>query len=91
MSSAEEVDNVQRILSDLDNLIGEILQVRSRVAALADENQSGQSLASGKDAEGFGMWADREAMQGLSSREWLSRIRAQQRSPFQNDHRINRK
>jgi len=78
MSSVQEVDNVQRILSDLDNLIGEILQVRSRVAALADENQSTQSHASMKDAEGFRMWADREDMQGLSSREWLSRIRAQQ-------------
>jgi len=54
------------------------LQVRSRVAALADENQSTQSHASMKDAEGFGMWADREDMHDMSSRECLSRIRAQQ-------------
>jgi hypothetical protein len=78
MNRVQEVDNVQRILSDIDNLIGEIVQVRSRVAALAGEKESAQSLASVKDDEGFGMWVDREDMRGLSSREWLAQIRAQQ-------------
>ncbi len=77
MSRVQEVDNVQCVISDLDNLIGEILEVRSRVAALAYENQSEQLFASVKNTEAFGMWADREDMQGLTSREWLSWIRTQ--------------
>jgi hypothetical protein len=31
-----------------------------------------------REAEYFGMWADRQDMQGLSSREWLERLRSQQ-------------
>lgn len=78
MNSIAETENVGRIVSDLDNLINEILQVRRRVAALAGGNQTERTLVSVRDAEWFGMWADREDMQGLSSREWLTQLRAQQ-------------
>ncbi|MGH7596910.1 MAG: hypothetical protein ACREOI_11200 [bacterium] len=76
--SVAETHNVQRIITDIDNLISEILQVRRRVAALAEDNQTERTLASVRDAEWFGMWSDREDMQGLSSREWLPQLRAQQ-------------
>jgi hypothetical protein len=76
MNSIAETENVERIVSDLDNLINEILQVRCRVAALSGDNQTEPMLASVRDAEWFGMWADREDMQGLSSREWLTQLRA---------------
>lgn len=78
MNGVAEAHNVQRIIMDIDNLISEILQVRRRVAALAEDNQTERKLASVRDAEWFGMWADREDMQGLSSREWLMQLRAQQ-------------
>jgi hypothetical protein len=73
-----EIDNVQRIISDIDNLVSEILQIRHRVAALVGHNQTERSLSSIRDAEWFGMWADREDMEGLSSREWLTQLRTQQ-------------
>ena len=78
MNSVAETHNVQRIIMDIDNLISEILQVRRRVAALAEENQTERASASVRNAEWFGMWADREDMQGLSSRDWLTQLRAQQ-------------
>jgi hypothetical protein len=78
MSTIAKIDSVQRIISDMDNLISEILQVRRRVAAFVEDNQAGQLMHSVRDAEWFGMWADREDMQGLSSREWLTQLRTQQ-------------
>jgi len=78
MNSLAETENVERIVSDLDNLINEILQVCRRVVALAGGNQTERTLASVREAEWFGMWADREDMQNLSSREWLTQLRAQQ-------------
>jgi hypothetical protein len=85
MNSVAETHNVQRIITDLDNLISEILQVRRRVAALTEDNQTERILASVRDAEWFGMWADREDMQNLSSREWLTQLRAQQRGTLMAD------
>jgi hypothetical protein len=78
MNHVAELGNVQRIISDIDHLIGEMSKVRRRVAALASDNQTGKSFHSVKDAEWFGMWADREDMKGLSSREWLTQLRTQQ-------------
>jgi len=76
MSSIAETNAVQRLISDLDHLIKEMLQVRRRVAELAGNGQPQTSLRSVREAEWFGMWADREDMQGLSSREWLTQLRA---------------
>jgi len=73
-----EIDPVQRIVSEMDNLINEMLQVRRRMAELAGNGQPKKLSASVRDAEWFGMWADREDMQELSSREWLTQQRAQQ-------------
>ncbi|MGH7493852.1 MAG: hypothetical protein ACREOO_15855 [bacterium] len=81
MSSVAKPDSVQSIISDLDNLIDEMLQVRRRVATLAGENQPQPAHGSAREAEWFGMWADREDMQGISSREWLTQARLQQWRP----------
>ncbi len=77
MSRTAEIDRVQNIISDIDKLINELSQLRGRVAALGG-NQSQPSFRSVRDAEWFGMWADREDMRGLSSREWLRQLRTQQ-------------
>ena len=78
MNHVAELGNVQRIISDIDHLISEMAKVRRQVAALANNNQIQHSFRSVRDAEWFGMWADREDMEGLSSREWLAQLRAQQ-------------
>jgi len=78
MSTTQEVDDVRRIISDIDNLINEIMQVRRRIAALAGGTKDQDAPSSVKEAEWFGMWADRQDMQGLSSREWLDRLRAEE-------------
>jgi hypothetical protein len=78
MAETLEVNNVQSIISDLDKLINELTQLRGRVAALSISNQNEQSLGSVRDAEWFGMWADRQDMQGISSRDWLRQLRTQQ-------------
>ena len=73
-----EIDPVQRIVSDIDHLINEMLQVRRRITALQGDNKTEAHQRSVRDAEWFGMWADRDDMQDLSSREWLDQLRAQQ-------------
>lgn len=79
MSDIVQADQLQRIISDIDHLINEILDLRRRVAALGGgENKTNQSIQSVRDSEGFGMWADREDMKGLSSRDWLTQVRTQQ-------------
>jgi len=78
MSSVVEINPVQRLISDIDNLINEMLQVRRRVAELAGNGQPKKLSASVRDAEWFGTWAEREDMEGLSSREWLDQLRTQQ-------------
>lgn len=67
---------VQHIVQEIDRLITEMTALRSQVSALRGlQVQSGRSV---RDAEYFGMWTDRQDMQGLSSREWLERHRTQQ-------------
>ncbi|MDZ7360611.1 MAG: hypothetical protein ONB46_07770 [candidate division KSB1 bacterium] len=78
MSGMAEINTVQRLISDIDHLITEMLQVRRRVADLAGNGQPPAPLRSVREAEWFGMWADRDEMQGLSSREWLTQLRNQQ-------------
>jgi hypothetical protein len=41
-------------------------------------SQARRPQRSVREADYFGMWADREDMQGLSSRQWLERLRNQQ-------------
>ncbi|MCB0176884.1 MAG: hypothetical protein KDI02_16320 [Anaerolineae bacterium] len=50
--------------------------LKSQVAAL---NQSRtQKIQSIREADFFGMWADRDDMQGRTSQEWLDELRKKQ-------------
>jgi hypothetical protein len=76
MNTIEKTPQIEQILQEIDWLITEMSLIRNQVAALGRApTQAGQSS---REAEFFGMWADREDMQGQSSREWLERLRTQQ-------------
>jgi dsDNA-specific endonuclease/ATPase MutS2 len=68
--------NIVHIIEEIDRLIAEMIALRVQVSALS--KPSVRSDRSVREAEYVGMWADREDMRGLSSREWLERLRAQQ-------------
>jgi hypothetical protein len=76
MSTFNYSSQTQHIVQEIDRLIAEMILLRDRVSAL-DEPPARQGR-SVRESEYFGMWADREDMRGLSSREWLERLRAQQ-------------
>ncbi len=60
-------------------LVEEILDQRFPTTGETDKpDQTAQSSRSVRETEYFGMWADREDMHGLSSREWLKNLRARQ-------------
>lgn len=60
-------------------LVKEILEQRfPEVSEAAQEPLSSSPDRSIKDAEFFGMWADRKDMAGKSSRDWLKALRAGQ-------------
>jgi hypothetical protein len=67
---------IQDIVEEIDRLIAEMTVLRSQVSAL--DSPSAQMERSVRDTEYFGMWAEREDMRGLSSREWLESLRSQQ-------------
>ncbi|MDZ7292624.1 MAG: hypothetical protein ONB44_21565 [candidate division KSB1 bacterium] len=69
MSGTAAVDHVQNILSDIDRLMSKMLQVRRRVSELCGNRQNQQLFRSVREIKWLGVWADRENMQGLSSRE----------------------
>ena len=73
-----EIDTVQGLVSDIDHLIAEMLRVRRRITSLHIDVKAETERRSVRDAEWFGMWADREDMQDISSREWLDQLRIQQ-------------
>jgi len=74
--SAEAPIQIQDIVEEIDRLITEMTMLRSRVSALGSSPV--QLRRSVRETEYFGMWAEREDMRGLSSREWLERLRSQQ-------------
>lgn len=76
MNIAKDFSQIEHIIQEIDRLIAEMSVLRSQVAALSSPSAS--SGASVRQAEYFGMWADREDMQGQSSRVWLEQLRAQQ-------------
>ncbi len=76
MSTIEYASQTQRIVQEIDRLIGEMLILRDQVSALSESPS--RTSHSVREAEYFGMWSDRDDMQGLSSREWLEHLRAQQ-------------
>ncbi len=76
MNNLKTRPKVQYILQEIDRLIAEMSLIRNEVAALnSSPAQAGDSV---REAEYFGMWAERADMAGQSSREWLERLRTQQ-------------
>ncbi|MCB0169459.1 MAG: hypothetical protein KDJ97_02810 [Anaerolineae bacterium] len=76
MNNTEEISKIHNILEEIDRLIGEMTVLKSQVAAL---NQSRtQKIQSIREADFFGMWADRDDMQGRTSQEWLDELRKKQ-------------
>jgi hypothetical protein len=75
MAITEDASQIRQILQEIDRLIAEMAFLRSQVAALS--NASASESRSVRQAEYFGMWADREDMRGRSSRDWLEDLRSQ--------------
>jgi hypothetical protein len=75
MAITEDASQIQDILQEIDRLITEMTFLRSQVAALTSASAS--ESRSVRQAEYFGMWADREDMRGRSSRAWLEDLRSQ--------------
>jgi hypothetical protein len=60
-------------------LVKDILEQRFPSATeTAQEAQANAPSRSIRDAEFFGMWADRKDMEGMSSRDWLDNMRDSQ-------------
>lgn len=69
-------DTSQDILAEMDRMMAQMAQLRAHVAGLlARETKKDLSV---READYFGMWEDREDMQGMDSSEWLLRLRQQQ-------------
>jgi hypothetical protein len=68
------LEDRQAILAEIDRLINEMVKLRARVATAEVSTQ----LIPSKNWEIFGMWADRADMQGISTVEWLDRLRHEQ-------------
>jgi hypothetical protein len=64
----------QAILAEIDRLINEMVKLRARVATAEVSTPPIPS----KNWEIFGMWADRADMQGMSTVEWLDKLRREQ-------------
>ncbi len=76
MNVGKAPPKIQDIVQEIDRLIAEMSILRSHVCSLSHPPvQPGRSV---READYFGMWADREDIRGLSSREWLNNLRSQQ-------------
>ncbi len=67
--------HIEQVVEEIDRLITEMAALRNQLAHLSQAPTSPHSV---RDADYFGMWADREDMRGMSSREWLEHLRARQ-------------
>ncbi len=76
MSIIKDFSQIEQIIQEIDRLISEMSHLRSQVAALGSPLASATSSV--RQAEYFGMWADREDMAGQSSRAWLEQLRTEQ-------------
>lgn len=76
MNTTKAPPQIQVIVQEIDRLIAEMNTLRSYVSSLSGPPV--QPDRSVREAEYFGMWADREDMRDLSSREWLNNLRSQQ-------------
>ena len=64
---SRDISQIERVVQDMDRLIAEMSALRSQLAHLS--HASASHSRSVRDADYFGMWADRQDMQGLSSRK----------------------
>jgi hypothetical protein len=76
MIEGQTIDNVEQVVKDIDKLINEMLHIRRKVASLKPEKKI--KNRSVMDSEWFGMWADREDLKDLTTREWLQNLRKKQ-------------
>ena len=76
MNTFEPTPQIQQIMQQIDRLITEMTTLRGQVAALSSASISPQPSV--RQADYFGMWANREDMAGQSSRAWLEDLRSQQ-------------
>lgn len=76
MGTVKFSSQVECVVQEIDRLIAEMIALRRRVSTLG--SQPVRPDRSVREAEYFGMWADREDIRGISSREWLENLRAQQ-------------
>ena len=76
MNTAETKPQIQQIMQRLDQLIAEMVVLRQQVVALSGGPSS--SRLSVRQADYFGMWADRDDMRDRTSRAWLEDLRNQQ-------------
>ncbi len=76
MNTAETKPQIQQIMQRLDQLIAEMVVLRQQVVALSSGPSS--SRLSVRQADYFGMWADRDDMRDRTSRAWLEDLRNQQ-------------
>ncbi|MBI5032660.1 MAG: hypothetical protein HZB51_19225 [Chloroflexi bacterium] len=67
---------IESVVQEIDRLITEMTALRSQLVFLS--HKSADQTRSVRTANYFGMWADRQDMRGLSSREWLENLRAKQ-------------
>lgn len=67
---------VQDILTQIDQVMEQLVRLRSQVMEILP--RLSETTRSVREAEYFGMWADREDMRGLDSSEWLRRLRERQ-------------
>lgn len=67
---------VEEIVREIDRLIAEMTALRSQVSALGDS--PARLDRSVREAEYFGMWADRDDMRGMTSRQWVEAQRRRQ-------------
>jgi len=74
--TVKDFSQIEHIIQVIDRLITEMNHLRSQVAALSSPLAS--TAGSVRQAEYFGMWADREDMAGQSSRAWLEGLRTHQ-------------
>jgi len=76
VATVKNAQDIEQVVQQIDRLIAEMSLLREQIAAL--NQPAAQGERSVRDAEYFGMWADRDDMAGRSSREWLGTLRAEQ-------------
>ena len=79
MKSLQATPQVEYVVREIDRLIAEMTALRNQVAALGTPRVG--PLRSVREAEYFGMWADRQETHGQTSREWLDSLRSHQWAP----------